>query len=61
MNVLLTRCRKGLVIVSSRLFLQGGGRHTLLGCLERHWVDVTGESTWIDWKSVSEGRADLPG
>ncbi|KAG6831111.1 hypothetical protein H0H87_006136 [Tephrocybe sp. NHM501043] len=61
MNVLLTRCRKGLVVVTSRSFMQGGGRHTLLGYLERHWMGILGNSTWVEWRAISDGTADLPG
>ncbi|GLB44387.1 putative nuclear-transcribed mRNA catabolic process, nonsense-mediated decay [Lyophyllum shimeji] len=60
MNVLLTRCRRGLVVVSSRSFLRDGGRNTLLGRLERHYMDLKGESAWVDWKLVMQGKADLP-
>ncbi|KAG6918475.1 hypothetical protein DXG01_014102 [Tephrocybe rancida] len=61
MNVLLTRCRKGLVIVSNRSFIGGGGYNTLLGRLERHWTQIQGQSgTWVDWRAVSDGTADLP-
>ncbi|KAK0189351.1 P-loop containing nucleoside triphosphate hydrolase protein [Armillaria mellea] len=35
MNVMLTRCRRGLVVVSSRKFLLGPGRSTLVGKLAR--------------------------
>ncbi|KAG5638090.1 hypothetical protein H0H81_001857 [Sphagnurus paluster] len=61
MNVLLTRCRKGLVIVTSRSFLSHGGSPTLLGSLEYHWTTLVGERAWVDWRSVSEGKVDLPG
>ncbi|KAF5376648.1 hypothetical protein D9615_007819 [Tricholomella constricta] len=60
MNVLLTRCRKGLVIVTSRSFIRDGGQFTLLGYLERRWMDIKGESTWVGFRAVSEGKADLP-
>ncbi|KAF8994644.1 AAA domain-containing protein, partial [Cyathus striatus] len=36
MNVLLTRCRKGLIIVTNRQFLNYGGANTLLGRLSRY-------------------------
>ncbi|KAG6824710.1 hypothetical protein H0H92_006077 [Tricholoma furcatifolium] len=61
MNVLLTRCRRGLVIVSSQSFIRDGGRHTLLGCLERYWLEIPGSQTWVDWKRVADGIVDLPG
>ncbi|RDB17534.1 hypothetical protein Hypma_001245 [Hypsizygus marmoreus] len=60
MNVMLTRCRRGLVVVTNRSFLEGGGRYTLLGGLQRHWSEIGGHHTWVDWKLVAEGKADLP-
>ena len=62
MNVMLTRCRSGLVVVTSSSFLRGGGERTLLGKLARHWEGARGlDKTWIDWRLVAEGVADLPG
>jgi AAA domain len=62
MNVMLTRCRAGLVIVTNRSFLQEGGRHTLLGRLARHWENVRGiDQTWVNWRLVAEEIVDLPG
>ncbi|KAJ4477545.1 AAA domain-containing protein, partial [Lentinula aciculospora] len=37
MNVMLTRCRRGMVIVSSRSFLGGIARDTLVGKLSTYW------------------------
>ncbi|KAK0189347.1 hypothetical protein F5146DRAFT_880260, partial [Armillaria mellea] len=53
MNVMLTRCRRGLIVVSNRNFLLGAGRPTLVGKLAcgRPWIDCT---------TVAEQRADLP-
>ena len=61
MNVLLTRCRKGLVIVTSRGFLAAGGRETLLGLLVRYWQSVHNGVNWIDWRDIANGTANLPG
>ncbi|KAK0502242.1 AAA domain-containing protein [Armillaria luteobubalina] len=43
MNVMLTRCRQGLVVVSSRKFLLGSGKSTLVGKLARGraWTENT--------------------
>jgi len=67
MNVILTRCRKGLIIVSSKSFLRGdGGRNTLLGELEQEWVTRfgprLGDNAWVDWRQVAErpGKCRLP-
>ncbi|KAE9410149.1 hypothetical protein BT96DRAFT_806066, partial [Gymnopus androsaceus JB14] len=37
MNVMLTRCRRGMVVVSSKSFLQGVARDTLVGKISAYW------------------------
>jgi len=61
MNVLLTRCRKGLVIVTSRGFMASRGHGTLLGLLVRYWESVHAGVNWIDWRDIASGTANLPG
>ena len=61
MNVLLTRCRKGLIIVTSQSFIASGGRETLLGLLVRYWQSVHMGVDWIDWRDIASGTANLPG
>lgn len=59
-NVMLTRCKAGMIIVSNQGFLMfGGAQHTLLGHLSQHWLGA-GRS-WIDWREVAEGKATMPG
>ncbi|KAG8932861.1 hypothetical protein FRC02_000422 [Tulasnella sp. 418] len=72
-NVMLTRCKRGMVIVSNKTFLQSSAKKTLLGEMERHWktswanaypsgpVGPGVNSHWIDWKKVAQGTARLPG
>lgn len=62
MNVLLTRCKQGLIIVSSKDFLGPGGKgfDTLVGKLVEHWRSQYGH-TWINWRFVADGSVDLPG
>ncbi len=61
-NVMLTRCRAGMVIVSNRSFVSGRGRHTLLGKLVKHWMSLHPRNfVWIDWRRVTEGSVGLPG
>jgi hypothetical protein len=61
-NVMLTRCKRGMVIVSSINFLQGVARKTLVGRLAECWREVHGrETTWVGWKDVLRGTARLPG
>ncbi len=52
MNVMLTRCRRGLVIVSSRSFLLGPGRSTLVGKLARG-------RPWFESTAITEQPANL--
>ena len=62
MNVMLSRCRAGMVIVTNRAFLRTDGQHTMLGSLSKYWERLYGESkTWADWKLVAEQKADMPG
>ncbi|KIK52415.1 hypothetical protein GYMLUDRAFT_233460 [Collybiopsis luxurians FD-317 M1] len=61
MNVMLTRCRRGMVIVSGRSFLQGVASRTLLGKLCAYWTTQEGPKTWVDAGDVLNTRVDLPG
>ncbi|KAJ7723849.1 AAA domain-containing protein [Mycena maculata] len=61
MNVMLTRARKGMVIVTSSSFIHSdGGAKTLLGKLWQYW-ETRGNNGWLDWKRVADGTAALPG
>jgi hypothetical protein len=62
MNVMLTRCKRGLIIVSSQAFLEPGGKgeDTLLGKLVQHWQRQYSHE-WIDWRAVASASVDLPG
>jgi hypothetical protein len=59
MNVALTRCRKGMVVVTDKRFLQGAARNTLLGQLCRAWTQH--RDAWIDWKDMLSDSVALPG
>jgi AAA domain len=61
MNVALTRCRKGMIIVTNKCFLQGAGKSTLLGKLNRAWSQH--RDSWIDWKAMlsDSEHVELPG
>ena len=58
-NVLLTRCRAGMVLVTNRTFLMGAGRDTLIGALAERWEEEGCE--WANAVDVLNGRAALPG
>lgn len=63
-NVMLTRCKEGMVIVSGRAFLHKPNvKKTLLGRLCNYWEEQHGgkDATWRGWRDVAEGRASLPG
>ena len=62
MNVMLTRCQAGMVLVTQRAFVQGAGKGTLLGRLARYLAQRVGENgAWADAMEVADGRANLPG
>ena len=50
-NVMLTRCKKGMFIVTSRAFLSGKASATLVGKLAQEW----GPSGWTDVKAIERG------
>ena len=64
MNVMLTRCQAGMVLVTSRAFLCGPAQKTLLGRLAEHWGALSGGDSnvaWVDAMRVADGKARLPG
>ena len=58
MNVMLTRCKAGMVVVTSRRFLNEGGRDTLLGKLARRWNGSS--EAWVNAVELSGKGANLP-
>ncbi len=62
MNVMLSRCQLGMVLVTQRAFVEGGGKHTLLGKLVQRWEAAAGvNAVWVDAMQVANGRASMPG
>jgi AAA domain len=62
LNVLLTRCKKGMVVVANRDFLHTIGCNILVAKFAAHWKYLHGETaTWVNSQKVAEGSADLPG
>ncbi|KDQ11285.1 hypothetical protein BOTBODRAFT_464262 [Botryobasidium botryosum FD-172 SS1] len=62
-NVMLTRCEKGMIIVTRRDFLRVTNTGvTIIGKLIEEWEKkrVPGK-VWVDWKEVARGEVDLPG
>jgi hypothetical protein len=60
-NVMLTRCTRGMVVVTNRRFLASGGYQTLVGELARHWESRSPSTAWVDWRQVLQQTVDLPG
>ncbi|KAI5480605.1 hypothetical protein MNV49_000301 [Pseudohyphozyma bogoriensis] len=56
-NVMLTRLKKAMVIVSNRAFLQSQAKHTLLGKLSAH---LSNSSAWVSERDCLSGKAQLP-
>ncbi|KAJ3928828.1 MAG: P-loop containing nucleoside triphosphate hydrolase protein [Lentinula lateritia] len=61
MNVMLTRCRLGMVIVSSKSFLNAVARRILLGEISAYWTAREGKKSWVEALDVMNSRVDLPG
>ncbi|ETW83206.1 hypothetical protein HETIRDRAFT_444627 [Heterobasidion irregulare TC 32-1] len=51
-NVMLTRCKRGMYIASSKKFLDGKGASSLVGKMAAHF----GESAWISWRDLVGGN-----
>ena len=49
-NVMLTRCKRGMFICSSRAYLEGDGAQSLVGALAAEF----GEKGWVDLKDLEE-------
>ncbi|KAI0343424.1 hypothetical protein BDW22DRAFT_1328285, partial [Trametopsis cervina] len=59
-NVMLTRCKKGMVLVTNKFFVTHHADRTLLGKLATYWAKLA-DGAWIDWRRVLERSVDLPG
>ncbi|SJL09703.1 uncharacterized protein ARMOST_13084 [Armillaria ostoyae] len=51
-NVMLTRCKKGMYILTSRSFMDGAGGESLAGELAEH----VGKEAWLTVEDVIQGR-----
>lgn len=60
MNVMLTRCKRGMVIVANRDFIFNQGKNTLLGRLAQSWGSSEKDQGWFDWRLIAERKAKLP-
>ncbi|KZT00794.1 uncharacterized protein LAESUDRAFT_665317 [Laetiporus sulphureus 93-53] len=51
-NVMLTRCKKSMLICTSRAFLQHKAKASLIGKLADEW----GDDAWLTWQDVLAGK-----
>ncbi|KAG8790005.1 hypothetical protein FRC12_012947 [Ceratobasidium sp. 428] len=56
LNVLLTRCKRGLVVVTQKSFVQRAG-----GLLQGLWFSLEPYDPWVSAEDVVGGYVDLPG
>ncbi|KZT04826.1 uncharacterized protein LAESUDRAFT_629734, partial [Laetiporus sulphureus 93-53] len=61
MNVMLTRCQRGMVIVTNKRFLENGGKDTVMGEMTRYWMRRWGQLVWTDPYMIMNRFAELPG
>ena len=53
-NVMLTRCQRGMYIVSSKAFLQGSGANSLVGMMAAELGKRPG--AWLTRKDIEGGK-----
>lgn len=53
-NVMLTRCQRGMYIVSSRAFLEGKGANSLVGTMAAELGKRPG--AWLTYKDLEAGK-----
>jgi superfamily I DNA and/or RNA helicase len=51
-NVMLTRCKMGMIIVTSRAFMKKDGNNSLVGKL----LSSIGEDAWVDLENLDEAE-----
>ncbi|KAG8711659.1 hypothetical protein FRC08_015632, partial [Ceratobasidium sp. 394] len=56
LNVLLTRCKRGLIVVTQKDFVQRAG-----GLLQGLWFSLEPYDPWVNSQDVLDGYVDLPG
>ncbi|KZT63465.1 hypothetical protein DAEQUDRAFT_680352 [Daedalea quercina L-15889] len=50
-NVMLSRCKRGMIICTNRAFLEGKAKSSLMGKLAKEWADG-----WISWRDILQGK-----
>ena len=50
-NVMLSRCKRGMVVCASREFLDGKAKATLMGKLSAEW-----KNGWVSWRDALQGK-----
>lgn len=51
-NVMLSRCKRGMIICTSRAFLKGKASSSLMGKLGAE----LGDASWLTWRKVLSGK-----
>ena len=55
-NVMLTRCKKGMFIITSRKFMDGDGADSLVGELLDCLEDKLGDKVWLTEEQIDQGQ-----
>ncbi|KAL0065073.1 hypothetical protein AAF712_007909 [Marasmius tenuissimus] len=55
-NVMLTRCKKGMIVVTSRDFLTGIGSQSLVGDLMKNLEERLKSKAWLSKEEIESGR-----
>lgn len=53
-NVMLSRCKKGMFIISGKKFLEGLAKNTLLGEFLKEMYGSSNNSVWLTPKDIEE-------
>lgn len=56
LNVLLTRCKRGLIVISQKDFVQRAG-----GLLQGLWFSLEPYDPWVNYEDVLAGYEPMPG
>lgn len=52
MNVMLTRCKRGMMICTNREFLEDVAEETLVGALAHEWYEQLGSDMWTEFEEL---------
>lgn len=55
-NVMLTRCKQGMYIITSKKFMDGIGGHSLVGEMLDALVEKRGDKVWLSTGDIEQGK-----